>query len=167
MRLKDLRSVHTLTAHTFNNGNTPPDMQPYVKKSNIACLSLDKADLVPSDALRTLSVPRALESLQWSQELSCFSIGSYFTPFHNLIGDALREHKDTLVYLDLDIRHRYCKVHGHAANPHAAPDYRLPSHIWNSKHSIRPPRDKILIGSLREYTAMRKLSSDATALCGH
>lgn len=168
MRLKNLRSVHTLAAHTFNNGNTPPpDMQPYVKKSNITYLFLDEADLVPSDALRTLSVPRALESLQWSQEFYCFSIGSCFAPFHNLIGDALREHKDTLVHLDLDIRHRYCKAQGHAANPYAAPDYRLPSYIWDSEHSIRPPRDKILIGSLRECKAMRTLSIDATALCGH
>lgn len=169
MRLKNLRSIKTLVAHTFLDLDNfpPPDMQPYMKSSNITHLSLDEADLVPSDAIKILSVPKALESLRWSQELSCFSIGSCFAPFHNTIGDALRAHKETLGDLDLDIRHLYCKDQGHAANPYAASDHRLPSYIWNSELSIRPPRDAILIGSLREFTAMRTLSIDATALCGH
>jgi hypothetical protein len=110
--------------------------------------------------------PKPWKSLRWSQEFTCFSIGSCFAPFHNSIGDALGAHKET-VDLDLDIRHRYCKDQGHAANPNASPDFRLPSYIWNSEHSTRPPRDAILIGSLREFVAMRTLSIDATALCGH
>ena len=67
----------------------------------------------------------------------------------------------------LDIRHRYCKDQGHAAKPYSYPDFRLPSYIWNSEHSIRPPRDPILIGSLREFPAVRTLSIDAAALFGH
>jgi hypothetical protein len=38
----------------------------------------------------------------------------------------------------LDIQHRYYKDQGHAANPYASLDFRLPSYIWNSEHSIRP-----------------------------
>jgi hypothetical protein len=46
MRLKNIRSVHTLAAHSFNDINTPPpDMQPYMKSSGITHLSLDETDL--------------------------------------------------------------------------------------------------------------------------
>jgi hypothetical protein len=145
----------------------PPDIEPYKQKSSITNLVLDEADLFPSDAIKTLSVFKALERFRWSQEFACFSIGSCDAPFHTSIGEALKAHRDTLVDLDLDIRHRYCKDRGHAANPYATADYPLPEYIWNPELSIRPPRCAILIGSLTDFTAMRTLSIDATALCGH
>jgi len=169
MRLKNLRTLRTLLPHTDmdRDNNPPPDIDSYSQKSGITHLVLDEADLWPSDALKTLKVPKALQSLRWTQEFACFSLGSCYALFHNSIGDTLKAHRDTLVDLDLDIRHRYCKDQGHAANPHAAADFQLPSYIWNSEHSIRPPRNAILIGSLKEFTAMKTLSIDATALCGH
>jgi hypothetical protein len=144
-----------------------PDIESYRQKSSITHLELDEAGLFPSDAIKILSVFKALERLRWSQEFSCFSTGSCYAPFHTSIGNALKTQRDTLADLDLDIRHRYCKDRGHAANPYATADYPLPEYIWNPELSIRPPRDAILIGSLKDFTAMRRLSIDATALCGH
>jgi hypothetical protein len=169
MRLKNLRTLRSLVPHIDmdRDNNPPPDLDSYSQTSGITDLVLYEADLFPGDALKILEIPKALKSLRWTQEFACFSLGSCYAPFHNLIGDTLKAHKNTLVELDLDIRHRYCKDQGHAANQYAAVDFRLPSYIWNSEQSIRPPRDAILIGSLKDFTFMKTLSIDVTALCGH
>lgn len=173
LRLKSLRSVATMKAHTLNDSDlTPPTaFVPFLQTSNATSLTLDETDIVPNDAIKTLRVFKALENLRWSQDITCYSIGTCYAPFFSSIGDALTIHKSTLKVLDLDIKHRHCNKSGHAANPNADANYHLPEYkyIWDAEAegSIRPPRNAILIGPLNDFTSLNTLSIDVTALCGH
>lgn len=170
LKINSLRSVFTLNAHTYDDPyNFPPlDFNPYFQESNITTLAFDEAMLTPSDAVKCLRIPKALEYFRWAQQISCFSLGSCYAPFHSSIGRALQRHKNTLKHIDLDIRHRYCSEQGHRGNPFGNPESlrslygdRIPD------CAIRGSQDAVLIGSFIEYNALQSLSIDATALCGH
>lgn len=140
---------------------------PAVKgKSNITTLVFDEADLAISDAIQALSVPKALETFRWQQEIACYSIGTCYGPFYKSLGQALLQHKNTLRELELDIRHKYCREAGHAANPYGTTEQRR-GFYRNSDDIKRDPNEDILIGSLRDFTVLKQLSIHAEALCGH
>jgi len=173
-RLKSLRSLYTLSANRWEAYDNVTNFaalvyEPYDQSSNITTLVLDQCSLPPTDAVRVLNIPKALESLRWCQEVSCYSIGTCVGPFHRAIGKALQVHKNTLVDLDLDIRHRYCKELGHRSNPNGKPEHLI-GHYRNDhipKCAFRGPQDDILIGSFAEFKVLKRLAIDATALCGH
>ncbi len=166
--IPSLRSMHTLTAHTFDDeyGNFESlDLGPLKGTSNVTFLAWDEADITWMDAVKAIAIPRALQGFRWSQEFRCFSVGSCYGPFQHLIGRALGAHKDTLRSLDLDIRHRYCNGQGHPGNPYGTLEGLR--RVYPNAKDRRMPQDGILIGSLKEFSQLRTLSIDATSLCGH
>lgn len=174
-KLKALRSLYMLTLYTsIDHLNWPrTDFGPYKKTSEVTELVLDEGELCPDDAIQVIGVPKALKSFRWSQEVKCFSQGSCYGPFHNSLGDALRDHKYTLENLDIDVRHKYCKENAHRGNPHATTEslrarYRNYRNTTEDPEShTRGPQDAILVGSLKDFANVTTLSIDATALCGH
>ena len=107
-----------------------------------------------------LSIPISLKSLRWTQTFYCFSLGSCITPFYDTLGKGLNHHKDTLEELDLDLRYPPCGDKGHAGNPHAKKEdmWKPVRDTWRS--------DCHLLGSLKEFSHLKKLKINPEVLCG-
>jgi len=130
--------------------------------SNITSIIFEDADIDPAIFEALLRVPKVLKSLSVSQDLHCYSFGSCSHPHFKSLGETLRVHKDSLEELDLDLFVRTCKQKGHPSNPNAVPDEM--TGIYKSNPGIRA--GSYWIGSLKEFTVLKSLSIDVTALCG-
>ncbi|KAF4631609.1 hypothetical protein G7Y89_g6528 [Cudoniella acicularis] len=76
-------SLHTLTAHSYDSpGNFESvDFKSVNHKSNITTLVFDEADLILSDGVKALSIPKTLKTFRWTQEITCYHIGTFDDPF--------------------------------------------------------------------------------------
>ncbi|KAH8672633.1 hypothetical protein BGZ60DRAFT_429955 [Tricladium varicosporioides] len=168
IKLPSLKALYTLTAHTYDDlmNFKEVDFPAVNGNSNITTLVFDEADLAIGDALKALSIPKALETFKWQQQISCYSIGTCYGPFYKYLGQALLQHKNTLGQLELDIRHRYCRGSGHAANPYGTEEQRRQLYT-NPDEAKRDSNKIILIGSLKDFIVLRELTIHAEALCGH
>jgi len=113
----------------------------------------------------SLSMFRALMSLRWTQHLSCKYIGNCIGPFYKVLGEALKLHKNTLENLDLDLRREPCEdgiATGHPFNPNAIVS-RMVEFYQNPDNR---PKDWHLLGSLEDFTTLKRLAIDWTALLG-
>lgn len=123
----------------------------------------EEAQLLPKHISEIVSIPRALTKLSWSQEISCFSIGSCHAPIYHTIGESLRAHIHSLEVLNLDIRQGVCRGAGHAGNPNTRLD-DVPSLSRNELEQIR--QDAHMIGRLTNFLALKSLTISNSGLCG-
>jgi hypothetical protein len=137
-------------------------MRSLARTSPIQTLILDQPENNPVEITALIQVPVALKCLSINQEISCFSIGSCWHPLYKLYGESIRVHKDTLENLDLDIRRHSCGSPGHAFNPNA----QLADKMDMYRDNPDEWKDTHLIGSLRDFKALKSLSVDVSALCG-
>jgi hypothetical protein len=139
-----------------------PKLEKLAATSGIEQLVIEEPENNPHEMMKLVLAPKALKSLRIQQEISCFSIGSCFHPLSKFYGETINAHKDSLEELDLDILHRPCGEAGHANNPDAVVGdmmvmYKENREQWKNTH---------LIGSLKDFTALRKLSISPSSLCG-
>lgn len=172
MRLPKLKTLYTLTANCFDDPyNFPPiDYTPLVGTSNLTTLVYDEAELPCQDTISSLSIPKSLQHFRWTGEITCFSIGTCYAPFQDKLGDALRKHKESFESLYLDIRHNFCREAGHHANPHAnmAETRRVFSDNFASRwERKRGLKEAVLIGSFKDFRALKSLAIHVTSLVGH
>ena len=167
--LPSLNTLTLLTPTTPINCSDDPDLDlsPYANRSNITSLTLDESELKPRDTFALIAASKTLAHLRWSQDSNCnTSWTGCHAPFHKHITSALVKHKATLTELDLDLRHTYCGTRGHAANPMTTNEGLR--EMYGQDTGLRAAdRDGLLIGSLREFEALKTLSIDVAALCGH
>jgi hypothetical protein len=161
-QLKNLRSLFTLTlspVSEYSRKKQEPFGVP--QSSNISELAFDDAELDLDDILKVLALPKALTTFRWIQKMfNCGPIGLCIGPVFRDLGEALAIHKDTLEHLHLGIRYRHCNQIGHAGNPNVNEDDMLRSFRLKRKSNAH------LIGSLREFTALKMITIDPAALCG-
>ncbi|KAG4432818.1 hypothetical protein IFR05_011707 [Cadophora sp. M221] len=167
-----LPNLHTLALLTPSsiNGHSEPDetLTPYADKSAITSLTIDESELEPRDTFTLLAAPKALTYLRWSQDSHCQSWGGCRAPFHDLILPALEKHKNSLKELDLDLRHEYCTRPNHVSNPDTSLDDLRALYGDPTPPRLRVAgKDAVLIGSLKGFDALKRLSIDVAALCGH
>ncbi len=132
------------------------------RTSSLTDLAFDESLADPGNIISILSIPKLLRSLRWTQYFSCCN-QIYFctTPFYDNLGKSLIHHKETLEELDLDLRHVPCSVKCHAGNPHA----RLEDMIEQVKEKWK--NDCHLLGSLKEFSRLKRLKIGPEALCGN
>ena len=147
MRLPSMRSLYTLTAYIFwpNWPKSPIDFAPLKHTSNITTLYYDESVLAPVNVISSLCMFKGLKSFRWTASQTCFALSIDFIGVQKALGAALLAHKDTLEELHVDIRH--VDRTGEARQ--------------------RSSDDAILIGSLKSYTKLRRLTIDANSICGH
>jgi hypothetical protein len=139
-------------------------MQGLSVTSGLTTLTFDDTELNPKDFIGFISIPKYLKALRWSQQISCFSIGSCMGPFYNIIGSGLTAQKDSLESLDLDIKRLDCSGKGHAFNPEANVEEMMPYYKENPENRTK---DRHLIGSLKDFTVLKNLTIEISALCGN
>lgn len=81
-----------------------------------------------------------------------------------MYGGAIRKHRDSLEFLDLDMRHGSCNERGHASNPAASLGEKM--RIHQTREQEEEWKNAHLIGSLRDFKALVTLAIDVSALCG-
>jgi len=166
--LPNLRSAYTLTATDM-----PWSLENYTKRLisddhpeyNTINYALEQADINPLDTMAGLIHFKSLQSFRWSQYFTCVSKGSCAGPFYRHLKNALQPFKDTMVNLDLDLRRRSCRTGmdtGHAFNPRANVEdmvsfYKEPEEREPGQH---------LVGSLTDFSNLKHLSIDVSALHG-
>ncbi|KAE9381859.1 hypothetical protein N431DRAFT_476620 [Stipitochalara longipes BDJ] len=163
-KVQGLRSLSILTAMGFNPFITTFNekvLETLSRTSTLIDLAFDESQADPESIISILSIPKSLRSLRWTQQFYCFSIGSCTTPFYDTFGKSLIPHKETLEELDLDLRHAPCESKGHAGNPHAKGEDMLEQvrDTWRS--------DCHLLGSLKEFSSLKKLKISPEVLCGN
>ena len=126
----------------------------------MAELAFDETDAEPEDIMSMLAIPKSLDSLRWTQEHACYSLGSCRVPYYDALGESLAQHRDTLKNLDLNIRLYQCDHKGHPGNPYA----RKEDMIKTVRDSWRD--DCYLLGSLRDFSALKTLKLNPQILCG-
>lgn len=147
MRLPNMRSLYTLTAHMYwSEWPKPPvDFTTLKHTSNISTLSYDEGVLAAVDVINSLQMFKALKSFRWTAGSTCFAHSPDFIGIQKSLSEALSMHQETLEELYIDIRHNDPKN-----------DARK-----------RVSNNDILFGSLKTYPELRNLAIDATSLCGH
>lgn len=161
MQIKSLRSLYTLTAHTYDDDDNfePIDFDLWKGTSNVTTLVLDEAELPPQDVLGLLSIPKALETFRLSQSDGLFGGRKCSVSSNKALGQALRAHKDTLKEL---------AISNHQDHHNDA--HRRESAYGNEPGSMScsfAPHESLLIGSLKDYPVLETLVIDASSICGH
>jgi hypothetical protein len=170
--LPNIHSLYTLAICTYDfnfNYTSLPDLHHLKGTSKVKFLAWDEADIAFADAIKKIVIPKALERFRWSRQFWCTYSATCHGPFQNLIGKAPLAHKESLKTLDLDIRHHYCSGQRHQGNPQreVEEDEYYKTRTFPNPKDRKMPRDAILIGSLKEFSALNELSMDVISLCGH
>lgn len=175
MRLPKLKELYTLTAHCFDDPSnfSPIDYTPLKNTSSLSTLAFDEAEMPPHDVFGALDIikPGSLKHFRWSGIGECHSaIDSCIPPFQAKLGAALKRHKETLEVLELGVIYLFCEGQGHHANPFATFDSIRGVYgesFVQKWQKNRGPKDAIMLGSLKDFTNLKKLVIEANALIGH
>ena len=135
------------------------------RSSNVTELVLHETDETPTESLISmLAIPRALESLRCTSQAPCESLGSCKAISCDIFGKSLRQHKDILRSLDINIRYFQCDLEEHAEK-RSAKEEDMPERMRNSwRASWRG--NCHLLGSLKDFQVLKALKLNTRNLCG-